>query len=197
MFVPLTINDFLDRAAQVYPDRVALVDEPDQPATPLEPWSYRRFAAAAASQAAGLDRLGVPVGGRVAIVSHNSGRLLTSFFGVSGSGRVLVPVNFRLAPAEVEYIVGHSGAEVLFIDPELTSLLDTVRVPHNIRPGGVRRRVLLRARRRTALGRRRGRDGDDQLHLRHDRAPEGRPADAPQPVAQRRDVRDAHDAVRP
>ena len=130
MFVPLTVNDFLDRAAQVYPDRVALVDEPDQPATPLEPWSYRRFAAGAASQAAGLDRLGVPVGGRVAIVSHNSGRLLTSFFGVSGSGRVLVPVNFRLAPAEVEYIVGHSGAEVLFIDPELTSLLDTVRVPH-------------------------------------------------------------------
>jgi fatty-acyl-CoA synthase len=130
MFVPLTVNDFLDRAALVYPDRVALVDEPDQPATPLEPWSYRRFAAAAASQAAALDRLGVPVGGRVAIVSHNSGRLLTSFFGVSGSGRVLVPVNFRLAPAEVEYIVGHSGAEVLLVDPELTSLLDTVRVPH-------------------------------------------------------------------
>jgi acyl-CoA synthetase (AMP-forming)/AMP-acid ligase II len=89
------------------------------------------MAAAAASQSAALDRLGIPVGGRVAIVSHNSGRLLTSFFGVSGSGRVLVPVNFRLAPAEVEYIVGHSGADVLLVDPELTSLFDTVKATHN------------------------------------------------------------------
>jgi acyl-CoA synthetase (AMP-forming)/AMP-acid ligase II len=44
---------------------------------------------------------------------------------------VLVPVNFRLAPAEVEYIVGHSGAEVLLVDPELTSLFDSVRTTHN------------------------------------------------------------------
>ncbi len=128
MFVPLTVNDFLDRGATVYPQRTALVDEPDQPAGPLGPWTYEQFAAAAASQAAALDRLGVLVGGRVAIVSHNAGRLLTSFFGVSGSGRVLVPVNFRLAPAEVEYIVGHSGAEVLFVDPDLVGLLDTVKV---------------------------------------------------------------------
>jgi fatty-acyl-CoA synthase len=130
MHVPLTVNDFLDRAETVYPDRVAVVDEPDQPAAPLGPWTYARLAAAARSQAAALDRLGVEVGGRVAIVSHNSARLLTSFFGVSGSGRVLVPVNFRLAPAEVEYIVGHSGAEVLFVDPELTGLLDTVHAKH-------------------------------------------------------------------
>ena len=131
MFVPLTVNDFIDRAALVYPQRVGVVDEPDQPAASLGSWSYERLAAAAGSQAAALDRLGVPVGGRVAIVSHNSARLLTSFFGVSGSGRVLVPVNFRLAPAEVEYILGHSGAEVLLVDPELESLFDTVRATHN------------------------------------------------------------------
>ena len=131
MFVPLTVNDFLDRAATVYPERIGVVDEPDQPAPSLGSWTYERFAASAASQAAALDRLGVPVGGRVAVVSHNSARLLTSFFGVSGSGRVLVPVNFRLAPAEVEYIVGHSGAEALFVDPELTSLFDTVKADHN------------------------------------------------------------------
>ena len=131
MFVPLTVNDFLDRAATVYPERIGVVDEPDQPAPSLGSWTYERFAASAASQAAALDRLGVPVGGRVAVVSHNSARLLTSFFGVSGSGRVLVPVNFRLAPAEVEYIVGHSGAEVMFVDPELTSLFDTVKADHN------------------------------------------------------------------
>ena len=35
MAQPLTINDFLDRAIAVYPDRVAVIDEPDQPAAPM------------------------------------------------------------------------------------------------------------------------------------------------------------------
>jgi len=130
MFFDLGVRDFLDRAELVCPDRVAVVDEPDQPATSWGAPTYRELAKRARAQAAGLDALGVPAGGRVAIVSHNSARLLTSFFGVSGWGRVLVPVNFRLAPAEVKYIVEHSGAEVLLVDPELKGLLDTVRAKH-------------------------------------------------------------------
>jgi fatty-acyl-CoA synthase len=127
MFFPLTIRDFLDRAATVYPRRVAVVDEPEQPATPWPDLTYAELAHRAAQQAATLDRLGVPAGARVAIVSHNSARLLTSFYGVSAYGRVLVPVNFRLAAAEVAYIVEHSGAEVLLVDPALRGLLGTVQ----------------------------------------------------------------------
>jgi len=130
VFIPLTVNDFLDRAATVYPDRVAVVDEPQQPAPNLGSLSYAQLAAMARAQAAGLDDLGVGVGARVAVVSHNSARLLASFFGVSGSGRVLVPVNFRLAPEEVAYIVEHSGAEVLLVDPELDEALVKVTAPH-------------------------------------------------------------------
>ncbi|MGN6415079.1 AMP-binding protein [Flexivirga sp.] len=128
MEVPLIVRDFLDRAETVYGDRVAIVDEPDQPATPFGGGAitYRRMAQLARAQAAGLDRMGVPVGGRVAVVSHNSARLLTSFYGVSGYGRILVPVNFRLSVPEVQYIVQHSGAEVLMVDPELRHLLDAV-----------------------------------------------------------------------
>ena len=48
-----------------------------------------------------LDELGVGAGERVAIVSPNSGRFLTAFFGVSGFGRVLVPINYRLIADEV------------------------------------------------------------------------------------------------
>ena len=76
MFYPLTVRDFLDRAEQVYPDRVAVVDEPDQPAPSLGELTYREFAALARAQAARLDQLGVPVGGRVAVISQNSARLL-------------------------------------------------------------------------------------------------------------------------
>ncbi len=126
MFFPLTVNDFLDRAVTVYPDRIAVIDEPDQPADSWGEITYAELGRRARAQAASLDEMGVPVGGRVAIVSQNSARMLTSFFGVSGWGRVLVPVNFRLAVAEIRYIVEHSGAEVLMVDPDLRHLVDEV-----------------------------------------------------------------------
>jgi acyl-CoA synthetase (AMP-forming)/AMP-acid ligase II len=90
--VPLTINDHLFRAEDLYPDRVGVVDEPDQPAESWGTLTYREVAERARAQAAGLDALGIGVGERVAVVSQNSARLFTSFFGVSGSGRILVPI---------------------------------------------------------------------------------------------------------
>jgi acyl-CoA synthetase (AMP-forming)/AMP-acid ligase II len=80
----------------------------------------------ARAMAAGLDALGIAEGERVAIVSHNSARLLTALFGVSGSGRILVPINFRLVAEEVKYIVAHSGARVLLVDPELEAAMADV-----------------------------------------------------------------------
>ncbi|MER7578942.1 AMP-binding protein [Kitasatospora sp. NPDC097691] len=130
MQIPLSVMDFLDRAELVYGDRVGIVDEPVQPAESWGELSYRRIAELARAQAAGLDRLGVGPGERVAIVSHNSARLLTSFFGVSGFGRVLVPVNFRLKAEEVSYIVEQSGASVLLVDPELADALGGVVAKH-------------------------------------------------------------------
>ena len=130
MLYPLIVRDFLDRAEHVYPDRVAIVDEPEQPAPSLGEITYREMAALARAQAARLDQLGVPPGGRVAIVSQNSARLLTSFFGVSGWGRVLVPINFRLSQAEIDYIVRHSGASAVYADPALRDVLPGLDVPH-------------------------------------------------------------------
>ena len=88
MQTPLSVLDFLDRAELVYGDRIGLIDEPDQPAESWGGLTYRRLAELARAQAAGLDRLGVGPGERVAIVSHNSARMMTSFFGVSGHGQI-------------------------------------------------------------------------------------------------------------
>jgi fatty-acyl-CoA synthase len=130
MKVPLTVNDFLERADLVYGDRIGLVDEPDQPAAPLGELTYRRVRELARAQAAALDELGVGPGERVAMVSHNAARLFVAFFGVSGYGRILVPVNFRLNADEVGYIVEHSGASALLVDPELDDALGGVGAKH-------------------------------------------------------------------
>jgi fatty-acyl-CoA synthase len=130
MKVALTVNDFLRRAEVLYPDRIAIVDEPDQPAESWGMITYAEMARRARALAAGLDELGIGHGERVAMVSHNSARLLTALFGVSGSGRILVPVNFRLVAEEVSYIVEHSGARVLLVDPELDDALAEVKCEH-------------------------------------------------------------------
>ncbi len=126
MRVPLTVNDYLERAELVYGDRVGVIDEPDQPAASWESRTWREIAQRARAQAAGLDALGVGMGERVAMVSQNSARLFTSLFGVSGFGRVLVPINFRLNAEEISYIVEHSGASMLLVDPELDDSLRSV-----------------------------------------------------------------------
>src|SRR4051794_22713048 len=130
VIVPFSATDFLDRALAVYRDRIGVVDEPDQPAPSLGELTYGDLGARAAAMAARHDELGIGVGDRVAFVSHNSARLLAAFFGVSGYGRVLVPVNFRLCAEEVGYIVKHSGARVLYVDPELEDHLASVGCEH-------------------------------------------------------------------
>ena len=130
MIVPFSAADFLDRALAVYAERVGIVDEPVQPAPSLGEVTYARMGELARAQAAKLDQLGIGVGDRVAYVSHNSARLGAAFFGVCGYGRVLVPINFRLSADEVGYIVKHSGARVLYIDPELEESLAGVECEH-------------------------------------------------------------------
>ena len=127
MRVPLTVNDFMERAELVYGERVGVIDEPEQPAASWGSGAWREIASRARAQAAGLDALGIGAGERIAIVSHNSARLFTGLFGVSGSGRVLVPINFRLSADEISYIVDHSGATMLLVDPELDDALASVQ----------------------------------------------------------------------
>ena len=142
MHVPLTVCDFLQRAELVYGDRVGIIDEPDQPAVSLGSLTWNEVARRARAQAAALEDVGVLEGERVAIVSHNSARLMTSFFGVSGYGRVLVPINFRLSAAEIAYIVEHSGASVLLVDPELDESLSSVTAKHRYVIGAESDKVL-------------------------------------------------------
>jgi fatty-acyl-CoA synthase len=131
MKVPLTIGDYLRRGAAVYGDRTAVVDEPGTPGS-LGSLTYSELDSRARGMALALDEMGVAHGERVALVSPNAARFLISFFAVSGYGRVLVPVNFRLNADEVSYIVAHSGASVLLVDPESEESLRGIQAKHKI-----------------------------------------------------------------
>jgi acyl-CoA synthetase (AMP-forming)/AMP-acid ligase II len=130
MRVPLTLIDFLDRSA-LHGERVAVVDEPGGPAS-LGAVTHAELRRRAVGMARELERMGVAHGERVAIVSPNSARFVVALFGVSAFGRVLVPINFRLNADEVGYIVAHSGARVLLVDPELEGALGGVRAERRV-----------------------------------------------------------------
>ncbi|NBM14220.1 AMP-binding protein [Streptomyces sp. GC420] len=130
MHVPLTVADFLERGVTGFANSLAIVDEPEQPAISVGSLTYAQLADRVRAWQAGFDAFGIAVGERVAVVSQNSARLLELLYAVPASGRICVPINFRLSPAEIGYIVDHCGASVLLVDPELDSALSGIVVPH-------------------------------------------------------------------
>ncbi len=144
MRVPLTVADFLARGATAFAESVAVLDESAQPASPVPALTYRELGRRVRAWQAGLDALGVDEGERVAVVSHNCTRLLELLHAVPASGRICVPVNFRLRADEVNYIIGHSGSSVLLVDPELDKELKGVAVPHRFVLGAETEEQLMR-----------------------------------------------------
>src|SRR5215475_12931176 len=57
----------------------------------------------------GLARLGLSNGDRVAILSLNCHRYLELYYGVPQIGAAVVPLNFRVPPGELKYVIEHSG----------------------------------------------------------------------------------------
>ena len=74
-----------------------------------------------------LSSLGIARGDRVAVLSLNCHRFFELYYGVAQLGAIVVPINFRLQPPEIKYIVDHSGSRAFAVDPALASLVEAVR----------------------------------------------------------------------
>ncbi|GAA3290977.1 AMP-binding protein [Arthrobacter citreus] len=117
----LTPLRFLERAAQVHPEKTAIIDGDRR-------MTYRGFAGAVTRAAHALRASGLAPGGRVAFLGTNSMEFLIAHDAVPLAGGILVPLNTRLSPPEVAYICNHSGATLLFGDPDLLLGLGTLEL---------------------------------------------------------------------
>ena len=86
--------DFLDRAAYIYPEKVAIVDGDRR-------LRYRELAERSWRLANALRSAGLGKGDRVAALLFNSSAMLEAHFGVPAAGGILVAVNNRLASPEI------------------------------------------------------------------------------------------------
>ncbi|MGH2860765.1 MAG: class I adenylate-forming enzyme family protein [Solirubrobacteraceae bacterium] len=80
--------------------------------------TYTQLAERVAALGGALDQLHVALGARVGFLGVNSATHAECWFGVPGAGRVLVDLNFRLVPAELEFIVNDCEIQMLIVDAE-------------------------------------------------------------------------------
>ena len=115
-YVPLSPLSFLRRAAEVYPDRLAVIHGKHRQTWRETYLRCRRLASA-------LRRRGVGPGDTVAVVAPNVPAMFEAHFGVPMAGAVINALNTRLDPASIAFMLQHAEAKVLVTDRELS---DTV-----------------------------------------------------------------------
>ena len=109
---PLTPLRFLQRSATVHPNKVACVDGPRR-------ITFTELRDDAQALARALIDDGIQPGDRVGVLAPNSYEALLAQFAIPLAGGVIVAINTRLAPAEVNYILNHSDVSVLIADKQL------------------------------------------------------------------------------
>ena len=119
MEIPLTPLEFARRSAKLYPSRIAVVDENIR-------LTYNEFFKRCAAWSSILQqKYNIQHGDRVAYIAPNTHGQLESFYAVPQIGAVLVPINFRLAAEEFEYIINHCGAKVLCVHSNYLHAVDS------------------------------------------------------------------------
>jgi fatty-acyl-CoA synthase len=125
MNIPLTPIRFLRYAEQQYPRKTAVICGDER-------FTYADFGARVGRLAGALQALKVQPGARVAFLSTNCHRLLEAYYGVLEAGAVLLPLNVRLSPQELAYVLDDAGVNVLFLESMFLPLVQAFRsaVPH-------------------------------------------------------------------
>jgi acyl-CoA synthetase (AMP-forming)/AMP-acid ligase II len=119
VFVPLSVLEFRDRAETYFADKIGVIDGDKR-------FTYRQFGERSHRLANALVGLGIQPGDRVSFLTYNTHQLLEAYYGVLEAGAVLNPINIRLTPREIAYIVGHAGTKVLFFHKDFKPLVEAL-----------------------------------------------------------------------
>jgi len=117
-----TLIDAVRGQARAKPDALAYW-------TPTRRWSFAQLEEAANRAAQGLRALGVGEGERVACLTKHTAECVVLTLAACKIGAVCMPVNWRLAPPEIEYIVNHGQARLMVADAAFLEAMRAVRAP--------------------------------------------------------------------
>jgi fatty-acyl-CoA synthase len=116
-FQPLTPLSLLERAASVFPDRLAIVHGPLRR-------NYREFHARCRRLASALAARGMKRGDTVAVIAANTPAMLECHYGVPMTGAVLNTLNTRLDAGAIAFMLEHGEAKIFIVDREFSALAE-------------------------------------------------------------------------
>jgi fatty-acyl-CoA synthase len=115
-YQPLTPLSFLERAAQVFPNRTAIIHGRQRV-------RYADFYARSRRLASALAKQGIKKGDTVAVMLANTPPMLEAHYGVPMLGAVLNALNTRLDAAAIAFMLEHGGAKILITDREFSATI--------------------------------------------------------------------------
>ena len=120
MKIPLTPIRFLRYAREQFPNKSGVVCGEQR-------FTYAQFADRAARLAGALAAAGARPGDRIAFLSTNCHRLLEAYYGVLEAGCILLPLNIRLGPDELGFVINDAQPRFLFVEPVFLPLVESFR----------------------------------------------------------------------
>ena len=103
------ITQSLKRNVQLYPNKIATAYNDRS-------FTWKQSLERVSKLAAGIKKLDVADGDRIAILAHNSDRYFEFLYASAWAGTVFVPINTRLAPPEIQFWINDSECKILFVD---------------------------------------------------------------------------------
>ncbi len=116
----MILSDTLKKASKLYPHKEGVVCGERR-------FTYQEFSDRIFRVAHGLSQLGIKKGDKVAILHPNCHYFLEAYYGISLIGAVSVPINYRLSPGEISFILKDSDSRILIVDPLFQKTVEALR----------------------------------------------------------------------
>ena len=116
----INLGEMLTRRALLTPDREALVCEDVRR-------TFSELNTRANRLANAMTKLGVGLGDRVCILAFNEPEYYEMYFGLGKIGAILVPINYRLAAPEMQFIISDCDPKAMVLGPEYVDIVDSIK----------------------------------------------------------------------
>jgi len=126
-YQPLTPLSYLERAAAVFPDQIAIIHGKQRT-------NYRDFHARAKKLGSALAKRGIKRGDTVAVLMANTPGMLEAHYGVPMTGGVLNTLNTRLDAPILAFSLDHAEAKIVITDREFSAVMQAALAQCKVKP---------------------------------------------------------------
>src|SRR3972149_811768 len=116
----MTAGTVLKMMAMQYPDKPGAGDK-------FRRLTFKQWNDRSCRLSNALTKMGVKKGDRFAILAYNCVEWLEIYAAAAKGGQITVPIMFRLAPPEMEYVINHSECKAFFVAKEFVQVVDSIR----------------------------------------------------------------------